>query len=338
MSPLPGRPQDGSAALPQRIESLAARIAAGCGVEPLRGFELARLTSFRIGGPADLFLDPPSVGALATALREAKGLAVPVTLLGGGTNVLISDAGVRGLVVHPGKAFDYLRWSGGESGSNDGRESTVGSGEATAFLEAGSGTRMIRTVKEAVSCGYKGLEFAAGIPGSVGGALLMNAGAFGGEIADTVDCIGTVGEDGKISELSRRELDFSYRKLALDRGLVVTWIRFRLLRASVGRLQERVAAVQAKRRRKQPAGLPNAGSVFKNPPREYAGRLIERAGLKGRAVGGARVSSEHANFIVNAGGARAEEVRDLMGLIQGEVWMKCGVWLEPEVRLVGDWG
>ena len=144
--------------------------------------------------------------------------------------------------------------------------------------------------------------------------------------------------DGKIVEKLREELDFSYRKLAFDRPAVIASLRFRLLRSSVGRLQQVVARVQEKRRRNQPAGYPNAGSIFKNPPGEFAGRLIEKAGLKGMTKGGAQVSAEHANFLINIGSATATDVRELMGLVQEEVWRKCGVWLEPEVRLIGEFG
>ncbi len=318
-----------------------------------------------------MFCEPDSSKSLAALLAAATREGLPVTVLGGGTNVLVSDAGVRGLVVHPGKAFNYLRWIEDErpedphpvdarpehehpedaSPEHEHAEHPVDSRPENARrehehpeyqrpearLEAGAGARMISVAKEAVARGYAGIEFAAGIPGTVGGAVLMNAGAFGGEIGTAVEAIETVSLDGEIRELPHKELEFSYRKLALDSDLMVTWIRFRLLRSSVGRLQEVVARVQTKRRRNQPSGVPNAGSIFKNPPDEYAGRLIEHAGLKGRRIGGAQVSGEHANFIVNRGGAKATEVSALMGLIRGVVWKKCGIWLEPEVRLIGEW-
>jgi UDP-N-acetylmuramate dehydrogenase len=284
---------------------------------------LAPLMSWQIGGPADLYLEPPSLEVLRAALVEATALAVPVTVLGGGTNVLVADAGVRGLVLRLGKAFDYRRWRG--------------LGEAEAEVEVGAASRFIRLARETVEEGYAGLEFAAGIPGSVGGAVRMNAGAFGGEIADTFHSMVMVDLGGNLREALREELDFSYRRLALDAEAMITSVRFRLRRSSRGRLREAVARVQAKRRRGQPAGFPNAGSVFKNPTGEFAGKLIERAGLKGRAIGKAQVSPDHANFIVNLGGATARDVHDLMSCVQEAVWSGGGVWLEPEVRLVGDW-
>ncbi|MFP6609050.1 MAG: UDP-N-acetylmuramate dehydrogenase [Deltaproteobacteria bacterium] len=287
------------------------------------GKSLAAYTSFRIGGPADLFLDPPSEEVLSAALADAARLEVPVTFLGGGTNVLVADRGVRGLVVRLGKAFQWADWTD--------------SGQDRVVVEAGAALRLARLVRSSVEKGLGGLEFAAGIPGSVGGGTLMNAGAFGGEIGNAITGARAVTKSGEIVEIGRSELSFSYRKLALKADVMIISVRFSLLRESVGSLRRRMAAVQEKRRRKQPAGLPNAGSVFKNPNGEFAGRLIEAAGLKGRTFGKASVSPDHGNFIVNLGGACATEVRDLMGVVQEEVWERSGVWLEPELRLIGDW-
>ncbi|MBI5503358.1 MAG: UDP-N-acetylmuramate dehydrogenase [Deltaproteobacteria bacterium] len=308
----------------QRVALLYERLAAAAPPPALRrDVPLDRCTSFQIGGIADLLLDPPSLDVLASALAAARELEVPVTCLGGGTNVLVSDAGVRGLVVRLGKAFEFIRWTDLD--------------HATAEVEVGAATRFIRLAKDSVARGFQGLEFAAGIPGSVGGAAQMNAGAFGGELSQCLKSLLLVTARGEIVEKSREELQFSYRKLALEAGDMIACLRFRLTRSSVGRLQQEVARVQDKRRRNQPVGYPNAGSIFKNPPGEYAGRLIEKAGLKGRTEGGAQVSPEHANFIVNLGSATARDVRNLMSLVQEEVWSRCGVWLEPEVRFIGEW-
>ncbi len=303
---------------------LRRRVSDETGAPIQSNISLARYTSYRIGGEADLFLEPPSVETLASALRAAHESQVPVTVLGGGTNVLVSDRGVRGLVLRLGRAFDYRRWAEQDGG-------------AAVVLKAGAASRLGKVVAEAVERGWAGLEFAAGIPGSVGGGVLMNAGAFGGEIGEVIEAVAGVSMTGKIAELSRERLNFSYRRVALDVDVVVTSVRFRLLRSSVGRLRQVVESVQRKRRSRQPLRLPNAGSVFRNPPALSAGRLIEQAGLKGRTAGGAQVSPEHANFIVNLGGARASDVRDLMRTVQREVWQRSGVWLEPEVRLIGDW-
>lgn len=253
-----------------------------------------------------------------------------MTRLGGGTNVLVSDRGIRGLVVRLGREFDYRRWSepAGEHGEH---------GEQVA-VEVGAATRLARFVREAVDKGLAGVEFAAGIPGTVGGGALMNAGAFGGELGTAIQGAEAVSLMGERVILDRSRLGFSYRKLELDVEVVITSVRFGLLRSTAGKLRRIVEAVQEKRRRKQPLGLPNAGSIFKNPHGEFAGRLIELAGLKGRTVGRAQVSGEHANFIVNLGGASGSDVHSLMSLVQQAVWERSGVWLEPEVRLVGDWG
>ena len=310
------------ATLADRMEALMAHLGPVAGIAVAHS--LRRHTSFQIGGPADLFVEPMSIEALSDVLAAAHQAGVPVTCLGGGTNVLVSDAGVRGLVVHLGKAFAYIRETGQD--------------ETGVSFEVGAATRFIRLAKETASRGLAGLEFAAGIPGSVGGAAQMNAGAFGGEISQPLTSMTLVTLEGRIVEKQREELQFSYRKLAFDRPAVIASLRFRLLRSSVGVLQQAVARVQEKRRRNQPAGYPNAGSIFKNPPGEYAGRLIEKAGLKGTTKGGAQVSAEHANFIINLGAATAADVRELMCLVQEEVWKRCGVWLEPEVRLLGEFG
>lgn len=309
---------------PDVHNDLLARLDPETAARVRRDEPLARFTSFRIGGPADLLIEPANVAMLSAVLEAAQVLGIPVTRLGGGTNVLVSDRGVRGLVVRLGRDFDYRRWGDEIDGA--------------VIVEAGAATRLGKLVSETVERGLEGIEFAAGIPGSVGGGVLMNAGAFGGEIGNAIVDLEGVALDGKPLRFARSELEFSYRRLALRVDVVITSARFRLLRSSVGKLRRIVEAVQGKRRTKQPLGLPNAGSIFKNPHGEFAGRLIERAGLKGRTVGRAQISPDHANFIVNLGGASASDVRDLMGFIQGEVWERSGVWLEPEVRLVGEWG
>jgi UDP-N-acetylmuramate dehydrogenase len=309
---------------PDAATALAIAIEATGAARPSFGEPLARYTSFRIGGPADLLFSPPSEEALAAGLAAARRFGVAVTILGGGTNVLVSDGGIRGLVVRLGKAFDFRRWT------------TLGDGEE-ALVDAGAATRLSRLVAEAVRRGYGGIEFAAGIPGSVGGGALMNAGAFGGELGSAIERISACTLAGERIEWVRSDLEFSYRKLALTRDVVITSVRFRLSRSSLPELRSTVQSIQAKRRTKQPLGFPNAGSIFKNPAGEFAGRLIEQAGLKGTTIGKAQVSPDHANFIVNLGGARAQDVRDLMSFIQGAVWRRSGVWLEPEVRLIGEW-
>jgi len=283
---------------------------------------LTRYTSFRVGGPAEVFAEPDTLTELETLVALLHQESVPYFLLGGGTNILISDKGIRGVVIKLGEGFNYSRWE-------EERD--------TAQVGVGAGRSLGRFVREAVGKGYGGVEFAEGIPGSAGGGLLMNAGAFGGELSRVVEAISGVCADGTPIRLPGDRLGFAYRRTALSPGLIVAEIEFRLQRVRQEALLAAMLEAQRKRQQTQPHGYPNAGSIFKNPPGVYAGRLIETAGLKGLTRGGAQVSERHANFIVNTGTARAAEVRQLMGQIQQAVWEKNQVWLEPEVRLVGEW-
>ncbi len=283
---------------------------------------LTRYTSFRVGGPAEVFAEPDTLTELETLVALLHQESVPYFLLGGGTNILISDKGIRGVVIKLGEGFNYSRWE-------EERD--------TAQVGVGAGRSLGRFVREAVGKGYGGVEFAEGIPGSAGGGLLMNAGAFGGELSRVVEAISGVCADGTPVRLPGDRLGFAYRRTALSPGLIVAEIEFRLQRVRQEVLLAAMLEAQRKRQQTQPHGYPNAGSIFKNPPGVYAGRLIETAGLKGLTRGGAQVSERHANFIVNTGTARAAEVRQLMGQIQQAVWEKNQVWLEPEVRLVGEW-
>ncbi len=284
----------------------------------VRGFPLAELTSFHIGGPADLMLAVEDEQELCDALEIADRCGLPVFHLGAGTNLLVSDRGVRGLVIRLGKGFERIDVMG----------TRIVTGAAASF-----GT----LVEFAVKHGLAGLEFGEGIPGSVGGAIAMNAGAFGGEIASVVNAIHGVGQEGKRRSFDREEAGFAYRRSGLPSGFVVTMVDFELKSGDCEALQARVNELKAKRAARQPGSLPNAGSIFKNPPGKFAGRLLEAAGIKGMRRGGAAFSEQHANFIVNIGGARAEDVRALIELARNRVRERAGVTLEPEVRLVGDW-
>lgn len=283
---------------------------------------LARYTSFRVGGPAEVFAEPDSLEELRSLIVLLHRESVRYFLLGGGTNILVSDKGIRGVVIKLGEGFDYSDWQ--EAGD-------------AAQVRVGAARPLGRFVREAVGRGYGGVEFAEGIPGSAGGGLLMNAGAFGGELSRVVEAISGICPDGTLLRLSGVELGFAYRRTALPPGLIVAEIEFQLRRGQQEILMTTMLSAQHKRQRTQPHGYPNAGSIFKNPPDAYAGRLIEAAGLKGLSCGRARVSEQHANFIVNTGGATAADVRVLIEQIQQAVWEKDGVWLEPEIRLVGEW-
>lgn len=287
------------------------------------GEPLDRHTSFRIGGPADAWIEASASEEIRDLLRLAAEREVPLTVFGTGTNVLVSDRGVRGVVLKLGRRFAGLEWQA------DGEHTRVRAGAAVPFK---------KLVVEAARRDLSGLEFAEGIPGSTGGGLLMNAGAFGGEISNVVT--GIVGVDAQSGEhfLPRAALRFGYRRFDLPAGLVVTHVDFLLAAGDPAAIRARMADAKRRRDSKQPLGWPNAGSVFKNPPGEFAGRLIESLGFKGRRVGGAMVSEQHANFIVNVGGATAADVKRLMDEIAAAVWQEKAVQLAPEIKLVGDWG
>jgi UDP-N-acetylmuramate dehydrogenase len=307
--------------LAERIELDPAALAPECVLR--RDEILARHVSMRVGGPADLFCEVQSEAALARLVRHARSARLPIFLLGGGTNLVVADRGIRGLTIKLARGFAQTDWGRAD--------------ERGAELVAGAAANFKRLVLEVTSRGYSGLEFGEGIPGTVGGGVLMNAGAFGGEIADVVVAVRGVSAEGERVRLTRDALRFAYRRLDLPPGFVVTALELRVGHGDPATIAARVADAKRKRGRHQPLGQPNAGSIFKNPPDDFAGRLIELCGLKGRRVGGAQVSPQHANFIVNTGAARAADVRDLMHEVRDTVWRQRGVWLEPEVRLVGEW-
>jgi UDP-N-acetylmuramate dehydrogenase len=255
-------------------------------------------------------------------LRALERNGVEFYLLGNGSNVLISDRGVRGAVIRLGREFKTVEW----------RDSADG-----VYVNVGAAYAVTQLVREAARKGYAGLEFAEGIPGTVGGALYMNAGAYGSEFEKVVDRIEGISRAGEPMRLSRQEMTFSYRDSHLPAGTVVTRVGLRLQKGEVVRIGSKVRELTGKRKGSQPSGFPNSGSMFRNPPGDFAGRLIESAGLKGRRIGQSQISERHANFFVNLGGAKAGEVRRLMKLAQAEVRDKFGVELEAEVKFVGDW-
>lgn len=279
---------------------------------------LAKHTSFRIGGPADLLFAPQSREELRFALEQAKALGVPVALMGNGTNLLVRDGGVEGLVLKLGPGFSAIQ--------------PLGEGRITAQ----AGALLSSLANEAAAQGLMGLEWAAGIPGSVGGALAMNAGAYGGEIKDVLTSIEYWDmETGEMIERPPADGELGYRESAFS------WPRRIALSATVslapddGHMLERMRDYSRRRREKQPLQYPSGGSTFKRPQGHFAGALIEGAGLKGTAVGGAQVSRLHAGFIINRGGATCQDVLDLIALVQRRVWEHSGVKLEPEIRVIG---
>lgn len=297
---------------------LETELSARFGARVRRDFPLAEMTSFRIGGPADFMLEVESGGEVAEALAIARRCEMPAMILGSGTNILVSDRGIRGLVLRLGRGMREIGFDG-------------------VNVNAGAAARFARLVAETVERGLAGLEFGEGIPGSVGGALIMNAGAFGGEMARVVTAVHGVAADGRMLGLAREAIGFGYRRSVLPAGFIVTGVDFELACGDREQLMARVAELRARRAAHQPRGKPNAGSIFKNPPGAFAGRLLEDCGLKGERIGDAAFSQEHANFIVNLGGARAADVRALIKLARERVLQKTGVRLELEVKPIGEW-
>ena len=294
-------------------------IFAGCTQRPLLLAEpMTKHTSFHIGGPAELMAQPQSEAELQSLLLKAAEAAVPVTLVGNGSNLLVRDKGIRGLVIKLGSMLRDIKVSGN-------------------VLTFGSGVSLAQASKKVAELGLSGMEFAVGIPGSIGGAVYMNAGAYDGEMAKVVKSVRVMDAAGEVSELSAGELDFGYRHSALQgSGKIVTSVTVELAAGDKQAIAEKMADFSNRRITKQPLELPSAGSMFKRPPGYFAGTLIDQTGLKGYTVGGAQVSTKHAGFVVNIGGATAADVLQLISDVQAKVFAAHGVKLEPEVLVLGE--
>lgn len=294
-------------------------IFAGCTAKELLLDEpMAKHTSFRIGGPADVLAQPGNEAELAELLKRAAHHAVPVTLVGNGSNLLVRDKGIRGLVIKLSNLFSSITVAGN-------------------VLTFGSGISLAMASKKAASLSLSGLEFAVGIPGTIGGAVYMNAGAYDGEMAKVVTSVQVMDRQGQSSQLKADELDFSYRHTALQNsGLIVTSVTVSLQPGEVESIKAKMDDFSQRRIAKQPLELPSAGSMFKRPVGYFAGTLIEQTGLKGYTVGGAQVSTKHAGFVVNVGGATAKDVLQLISDVQAQVLAAQGVQLEPEVLVLGE--
>jgi UDP-N-acetylmuramate dehydrogenase len=305
------------------IEHLATRLRANLGPAAVQTDQaLARYTSLRIGGPADLLAVAGSGEALRASVTAAWEEGVPCRVMGSGSNVLVSDSGLRGLVVLNRARAEKL---------------------AGAQAWAESGTSFSTLARRCVANGLGGLEWAVSIPGTVGGALVGNAGAWGGDVATTLVEATVLETDGQARSWPVERFEYGYRRSTLkgqgtagEKQAIVLGARFALHHQDRAELEARVAEITARRKASQPAGA-TCGSVFKNPPDDYAGRLIEAAGLKGVRRGGAEISTLHANFIVNRGGATAADVGGLIALARQVVQERFGLWLELEIELFGEW-
>jgi len=279
---------------------------------------LAEHTTYRIGGPADWYLEAgDGLGEIVAGCRDR---GVPLTILGNGSNLLVSDEGVEGLVVRIA----------------DNTISVTGS-----VVHAAAGARMVKVAQAAAAARLTGMEWALGIPGMVGGSLHNNAGCFGSDMAATVSRAHGLAADGEAASWTNAQCGFSYRSSAVRHGglegAVVTAVDFTLAPGDPVAIRARMEEIQQARKRTQPVSGRSTGSVFKNPPGDFAGRLVEAAGLKGRRLGGAMVSQEHANFIVNTGDATAGDVAELVTLVQATVMSASGIRLETEIQVLGRW-
>ena len=291
---------------------------------------MSRHTYFRVGGPADAFICPDNVEKLKELLRWAGDKRIPYTVIGDGSNLVVRDKGIPGIVIVLTKCLNGISRSGGN-------------GESV-LIEAMAGVRTQTLCRYAIEEGLSGINFALGIPGTVGGAIMMNAGTSSGSISDVLDSVNVMISSGTMLRIKREELDFSYRKLSWDINFTESHREepiiidgcFRLFQSDPLELKREARAILKKRRDNQPTGLASAGCFFKNPPSgKTAGQLIDMAGLKRTRIGGAEVSARHANFIVNTGAASASDILELMELVQETVFKKFNIRLEPEVKIVG---
>ncbi|MED1796902.1 UDP-N-acetylmuramate dehydrogenase [Brevibacillus nitrificans] len=279
---------------------------------------LANHTTWRIGGPADLLIQPKDKDSLQAAFQIIHRHEIPWSVIGRGSNLLVRDRGIRGAVLKVAEGLSHCEFRGEE-------------------VCVGAGYSMIRLAMETGKMGLTGMEFAGGIPGTVGGAVYMNAGAHGSDLSRILIDAEILFENGERKVLTNEELSFSYRTSLLQqrKGIVVE-ARFRLQSGDRKEIAATLAANKERRRLTQPLQMPCAGSVFRNPPGDHAGRLIEAAGLKGYQIGGAQVSEKHSNFIVNCGGATATDVLTLIDYIRSTIQSKYGIDLHPEVLVVGE--
>lgn len=288
------------------------------GTERLREMEpMSRHTTFRVGGPADVLVCP-EYEQLSRVIRLCRQQEQSYCIIGNGSNLLVGDKGVRGVVIKMGKGMDDLYAEGNK-------------------IVAGAGALLSKTANFAAEHELCGMEFAAGIPGTIGGAIVMNAGAYGGEMKDIVEQVTVLDSTGEERELSSDELELGYRtSCILKKGYIVTKVVLKLAQGDKTAILSRMNELKEQRVQKQPLDFPSAGSTFKRPEGYFAGKLIMDAGLRGYQVGGAQVSEKHCGFVINQGGATAADVCRLIADVQAEVENRFGVKLEPEVKMLGE--
>lgn len=282
---------------------------------------MSNYTSMGVGGTADIFLSPITIEDLQTCISCLSDNKVPFIPVGNCTNLIVRDGGYRGAVISL-KGLETVEVSNEE--------------EDAVLLRAQTGAQLSKLVELSVRKSLTGVEFCAGIPGSVGGGVKMNAGAYGKEIKDVVAFVSLINGDGIIKEVARDNLQFEYRNLVLADATVIVGAGFCLRRGSQADIRERISHIMGMRKTKHPLAYRSAGSVFKNPPNEPAGKIIDEVGLKGFRIGDAMVSKIHGNFIVNLGRATARDIIFLMDIIKKKVLEERGILLEPEIKIIGD--
>lgn len=280
--------------------------------------DMKKHTSFRIGGTADAFVSVTSALEIEKIICFCADTETPYMIMGNGSNILVSDKGIRGVVIHIGNGMSKCRIEGCD-------------------VYADAGILMSALSKKFLEANLTGFEFASGIPGTLGGGIFMNAGAYGGELKDIIESVTFICPDGIIKTETAENLGFAYRRsMFTEGGYVILSCKLRLREGNYEDIKAMMADFNSRRTEKQPLNLPSAGSTFKRPEGYFAGKLIQDAGLMGYSIGGAQVSEKHAGFVVNTGGASAADVTNLIKHIQNTVNEKFGVWLEPEVRLAGE--
>lgn len=288
----------------------------------LRNEPMAAHTTFRIGGPADYFVIPEDEAALGRGIALCRASGMPYFITGNGSNLLVGDGGYRGVIFNICKTMDAIAFE-----EDSGRTRVT----------AGAGVMVSRLARMVSEKGFEGFEYATGIPGTLGGAVTMNAGAYGGEIRDAIVWAQVMDEDGRMFCLEKEALHLSYRhSVIMEQNYIVLKACFCFGKGDQQQINEKVARLAQSRREKQPLEYPSAGSTFKRPEGYFAGKLIQDCGLKGCRIGDAMVSEKHSGFVINAGHATAKEVLDLIRYIRQTVREKYGVTIEPEVRMLGD--
>ncbi len=274
--------------------------------------------SFRVGGPADILVKPNTEEELSALVKLIKKENIPYLIIGNGSNLLVKDGGIRGVVIELSDNFNNFEIHGN-------------------LINVQSGALLSIVGKAVLREELKGFEFASGIPGTLGGALAMNAGAYGGEMKHIVKSVRLMDMDGNIHELTNEEMEFDYRKSILSReNYIVLSAVIELEKGNYDEIKEKMADFTQRRVTKQPLSLPSAGSTFKRPPGHFAGKLIEDSGLRGLTLRGAQVSEKHCGFVVNLGNATAKDLLDLMYVVKSTVNAKYGVMLEEEVKILGE--